>query len=99
MNESTRPIFGAGEEMAELISVTDEEVQKAFEGGCPECLKIGTLWVNLRMCLICGKVGCCDSSAMQHASQHFAETGHHIVRSIQPGEVWVWDYEKQEVVG
>src|SRR3954470_3513094 len=29
--------------------------------GCPECLAIGFYdWVHLRMCLTCGKVGCCD---------------------------------------
>ena len=30
--------------------------------GCEECLKSGDRWVHLRMCLICGHVGCCDSS-------------------------------------
>jgi hypothetical protein len=31
--------------------------------GCEDCLKIGGTWVHLRECLICGHVGCCDSSA------------------------------------
>ena len=30
--------------------------------GCEECLKIGSWWVHLRLCLICGHVGCCDNS-------------------------------------
>jgi hypothetical protein len=30
--------------------------------GCEECLKLGTPWVHLRLCLTCGHVGCCDSS-------------------------------------
>ena len=27
--------------------------------GCEECLKIGSRWLHLRMCLNCGKIGCC----------------------------------------
>jgi hypothetical protein len=30
--------------------------------GCEECLKMGDSFVHLRECLICGHVGCCDSS-------------------------------------
>ena len=30
--------------------------------GCEECLKTGDTWVHLRICRICGHVGCCDSS-------------------------------------
>ena len=30
--------------------------------GCEECLQMGDTWVHLRECLICGHVGCCDSS-------------------------------------
>jgi hypothetical protein len=26
--------------------------------GCQECLRIGTPWVHLRLCLTCGHVGC-----------------------------------------
>src|SRR5689334_3149352 len=28
--------------------------------GCEECLKTGGWWVHLRMCMECGKIGCCD---------------------------------------
>ena len=31
-------------------------------GGCEDCMREGTRWVHLRMCLTCGNVGCCDSS-------------------------------------
>ena len=30
--------------------------------GCEECLQMGDAWVHLREWLICGHVGCCDSS-------------------------------------
>ncbi len=58
--------------------------------GCEECLKTGDSWVHLRMCLICGHVGCCDSSKNKHASRHFNETGHPIMQSAQPDEDWRW---------
>ena len=48
--------------------------------------------VHLRMCLGCGNVACCDSSAGRHASRHFKESGHPVMRSIEPGEEWRWCY-------
>jgi hypothetical protein len=30
--------------------------------GCEDCLRTGDTWVRLRECLVCGHVGCCDSS-------------------------------------
>ena len=59
---------------------------------CKECVKSGDRWVDLRMCLTCGQVSCCDSSKNQHATKHFQATGHPIVRSIEPGEDWKWCY-------
>jgi uncharacterized UBP type Zn finger protein len=54
--------------------------------GCEECEKIGDEWVHLRQCMICGKVGCCDDSKNKHATRHFHETAHPIIRSLEPGE-------------
>jgi len=58
--------------------------------GCEECLEIGGRWLHLRVCLTCGKVGCCDSSPNRHATKHAVEVGHPLVRSIEPGEDWCW---------
>jgi monovalent cation/hydrogen antiporter len=58
--------------------------------GCEECLRDGYTWVHLRLCLECGHVGCCDSSPMKHASAHFREDGHPVMRSFEPGEAWRW---------
>lgn len=58
--------------------------------GCEECMKIGDDWVHLRACLVCGKVGCCDDSKNKHATRHFHETGHPLMRSNEPGETWGW---------
>jgi hypothetical protein len=41
---------------------------------CEDCVKIGDTWVHLRLCLICGHVGCCDSSKNKHATKHFHKT-------------------------
>jgi uncharacterized UBP type Zn finger protein len=59
---------------------------------CEECVKIGDTWVHLRLCLICGHVGCCDSSKNKHATKHFHKTKHPLIRSIEPGESWIWCY-------
>jgi len=60
--------------------------------GCEECLKSGSRWVHLRLCLECGHVGCCDSSPNKHATKHFHATGHPVIRSFEPGEDWGWCY-------
>jgi uncharacterized UBP type Zn finger protein len=60
--------------------------------GCEDCLEMGSPWCHLRICLRCGHVGCCDSSPNRHASAHARETGHPLVRSVQPGEAWGWCY-------
>jgi len=59
---------------------------------CEDCIKTGDTWVNLRMCLICGHVGCCDSSKNKHATKHFKTTGHPIMQSVSPGEEFAWCY-------
>jgi len=59
---------------------------------CEDCVKLGDTWVHLRLCLICGHVGCCDSSKNRHATKHYQKIGHPLIRSIEPGEHWVWCY-------
>jgi uncharacterized UBP type Zn finger protein len=58
--------------------------------GCEDCLRDGTPWLHLRICLECGHVGCCDDSPNKHASAHAHATEHPIIRSLEPGEVWSW---------
>jgi len=67
------------------------DVQPSADG-CEDCLKIGGTWVHLRMCLVCGHAGCCDSSPNTHATKHFHSTKHPVMRSIEPGETWGWCY-------
>jgi hypothetical protein len=66
--------------------------------GCTACLADGRSdWVHLRLCLSCGFVGCCDSSPRKHASAHFADVRHPVVRSFEPGEAWRWCYVDEAV--
>lgn len=60
--------------------------------GCAECIAQGDTWVGLRMCMTCGHMGCCDSSKNKHASAHFSETDHPIIKSANAGESWLWCY-------
>jgi Zn-finger in ubiquitin-hydrolases and other protein len=60
--------------------------------GCEDCLRLGTTWVHLRLCMTCGHVGCCDDSQMKHATAHFHATAHPVIRSFEPGEAWGWCY-------
>ena len=66
--------------------------------GCEECLRLGDEWVHLRLCMSCGKVGCCDESKNRHASAHFRESGHPIMQSLEPGEAWLWCYVDKTVI-
>lgn len=72
------------------IKVTETETNV-----CPQCAEQGDSWVHLRMCLVCGQVGCCDSSKNKHARQHFQETGHPLIRSIEERETWRYCYEEK----
>ena len=65
---------------------------KARAEGCEECLAIGAEWVQLRKCLECGHVGCCDASFGKHATAHAHTTGHNVIRSLEPGEEWRYCY-------
>ena len=75
------------------IKILDSDVRE-----CAECVAMGSRWVHLRMCLMCGYVGCCDSSPNKHTSQHVASAGHPIIRSLEPGEDWGYCYEDDEWV-
>lgn len=64
--------------------------------GCVECEAASGWWFHLRRCAQCGHIGCCDTSPSQHASGHAKETGHPVIRSFEPGEVWFWSFPDQQ---
>jgi hypothetical protein len=73
------------------------DVQPSAQG-CEECLETGDSWVHLRECLVCGHVGCCDSSKNKHATRHFHDTSHPIVASFEPDEEWRYCYVDEILV-
>lgn len=95
--------LGPGEEMevrvaavhagdCEHLHAAPSDIEANTPGECEDCLREGTTWVHLRLCLTCGHVGCCDSSVGRHATRHFHETDHAVMRSHEPGEAWRWCY-------
>ena len=64
----------------------------ARTNGCEECLAMGALWTELRVCLTCGHVGCCEDSNYTHALKHFQTTGHPMIASFERNETWSWCY-------
>ena len=80
--------------MAGCTHVDRVQVQELPESveGCEDCLAVEGAWFHLRICLECGKVGCCDDSPARHMTQHHEETGHLLIRSLEPGEVWAYCY-------
>ena len=59
---------------------------------CQQCIAEDVQWVSLRECLICGRVGCCDSSPRRHADAHFRDTGvaSKVVTLADAGTVELW---------
>jgi CPA1 family monovalent cation:H+ antiporter len=64
---------------------------------CAACVAEGTTWVHLRQCLECGTVACCDSSPRRHATEHFHDTRHPVMRSVEPGETWRWCFVDRQL--
>lgn len=73
------------------VTTTDVDV-------CALCAETGDDWVQLRLCLACGYVGCCDDSPNKHTSAHHRATRHAIVESLEPGEGWRYCYVDEILV-
>jgi Zn-finger in ubiquitin-hydrolases and other protein len=63
-----------------------------------ECVRRGTPWVHLRLCLTCEHTGCYDSCPKGHARGHAHAIGHPIVKSFEPGADWRWCYVDEPYV-
>jgi len=81
-------------EHMKTVPVPEPEVKT---DGCEECLALGQEWVQLRKCVECGHVGCCDSSIGKHATKHYHATGHPVIRSAEPGADWKYCYVDGEM--
>ena len=65
---------------------------------CAECVELGDIWVELRLCTSCGAVGCCDDSPNKHASAHARSTRHPIIEALVPGDRWRYCYLDETLV-
>jgi uncharacterized UBP type Zn finger protein len=81
----------------EHVKLADPNVKPIGEV-CDECVKSGQRWVQLRECLVCGHIGCCDSSPGRHATKHFHDSGHPVMQAFKSGSNWKWCYEHQDYV-
>ena len=73
-------------------------IEPTTPAGCEECLRSGSSWVHLRLCMGCGHVGCCDDSPGRHATAHYRRIGHPVIQSFEPGEDWAFCYVDDDVV-
>jgi len=89
MTETVEPRFAPGD--CEHVAAQHPVVPSA--DGCEDCLRDGTRWVHLRLCMECGHMGCCDSSPQRHARAHWHAAEHPIVRSAERGEDWGYCFE------
>ncbi len=57
---------------------------------CQECGET----FNLRVCMSCGHVGCCESDPGQHGKKHAENKSHHIIKSYPPDQkgAFTWCY-------
>jgi Na+/H+ antiporter len=90
-SEKVLTLEGGCEHLQEVRPPVDADTP----GECGDCLRAGTSWVHLRMCVICGHIACCDSSPERHASAHHTHTGHEVMRSAEAGEDWRWCFVDQ----
>jgi uncharacterized UBP type Zn finger protein len=95
MRFAARRLLGVSSQCSHIDQI--RYVERGSEG-CEQCIALGDTWVHLRMCMTCGQVGCCDSSKNKHADKHADEAGHPIVRSVEPGEDWMWCYIDEKLV-
>src|ERR1700759_5054928 len=86
-----RPSGLQSEPMANCSHLDQIRDVKPLSAGCEECRREGKEWVAIRKCLICGHVGCCDSTPGRHARAHFTATGHHLIEPMS-GKKWTWCY-------
>jgi uncharacterized UBP type Zn finger protein len=70
-----------------LIKVTEPQYDY-----CVECVRSESKWHQLRMCLVCGVIGCCENSPNQHAKKHWLSTGHPLIQPVGIGQSWAWCY-------
>jgi uncharacterized UBP type Zn finger protein len=80
--------------MTDPVCTHLDEAREVTPGanGCQDCLATGGRWLHLRLCMVCGHVGCCDNSPHRHATAHYGSSRHPLIQSFEPDEDWWWCY-------
>jgi uncharacterized UBP type Zn finger protein len=91
-------VSGRASSCEHLAALPQPEPRPESRTVCPECERTGDSWKALRVCLSCGRVGCCDSSPNRHARRHAEASGHPVIRSLEPGESWMWCFADRRLV-
>lgn len=68
------------------------EVTETDIAVCQQCVDDGGTWVQLRLCMKCGLVACCDDSPARHSRAHYEDEHHPVIQSLQPGADWQYCY-------
>jgi uncharacterized UBP type Zn finger protein len=67
----------------------DPQVEETSKDRCEECGSTE----ELRLCVTCGHVGCCESQ-LAHGTKHWVESGHPNTTPAAPGPLrWKWCYQ------
>lgn len=99
MESMRRLLFQGSVRKRDCEHLDQVEVTDPAPAVCPDCETEGTRPVKIRMCMTCGYTGCCDSSVPKHARRHFEQTGHPLMRSVEPHETWAWCYVDKAYMG
>ena len=77
-----------------------DQIRDVGPGGdvCLACVAIGSTWLHLRQCRVCGNTACCDTSPDKHATAHFHETAHPIMRTLEESQGWSWCFVDRETL-
>jgi low temperature requirement protein LtrA len=70
-----------------------DPVSMPVKGTCASCAASGKQPVQLRWCLTCGYVGCCDDTPGRHARAHHEQTGHAMIGTLERGDKWAYCYQ------
>lgn len=90
--ESLSPGDGVCEHLESIPVMAADKLE------CASCSAAGKHWVQLRVCVTCGHVGCCDDSDGRHATLHFVDSRHPVMRTAEPDAHWAWCYEHERTL-
>jgi uncharacterized UBP type Zn finger protein len=81
-----------------LSDLSDRPGAASGSPECKQCLATGRTWTRLLLCLTCGWVACSDGPEGGHAKDHYRETDHPVVTTLDPNSTWRWCYVHRRTV-